>query len=49
MHGPLLELLQRLIVLLDLLYDCCKSSKGIWILISEILEGIRNLLLAIEA
>ena len=49
MHEPLLELLHRLIVVLDLLWDCCKSPKGLWVLISDILEDMRCHLLAIGA
>mgnify|MGYP001284870729 CR=1 FL=1 len=49
MHGLLLELLHRLVTTLDLLYDCSKDDSVIWTLISEIIQDMHSLSLAIEA
>ena len=49
MHAPLLELLHRLVIALDLLYDCSKDDSVIWTLISEIIQDMHSLSLAIEA
>jgi hypothetical protein len=33
----------RLVVLLDLLWDCTKDNTGIWGLISDVIEGMLTL------
>ena len=33
----------RLVVLLDLLWDCTKDNTGIWCLISDVIEGMLTL------
>ena len=51
---PLPELLHRLIVLLDLLWDGSKDQIGLWALISEVIEemleqDMRRHILAVDA
>ena len=49
MNECLLPLLQRLIVLLDLLYERRKDDNALWTLISEIVHEIHSLTVAIDA
>ena len=48
MPDALHTLINRLIIMLDLLYDAAKYENDIWILISNIIENIQQTSMAIR-
>ena len=47
MHRALHALINRLIIILDLLYDATKGHNSVWLIISDIIEELQQVGMAI--